>query len=441
MRSGLSGFRIFFVCLALGVAAIAAVQSLSAAFLNGLAEQGRVLLGGDVAVGLVHRPATNEETAYLSKFGRISETISMRAMAYAIDANGRKADRQLVELKAVDGAYPLYGNTLLFPTDNLSAALKCDHGILGTVVEQTLLDRLHLPVGGLMRVGSQTFRIKAVLENEPDRISGNFSLGPHALISTNALPGTDLVQVGSVIHLGYRIGFAKNYSVRSFRTAAARRLPDASWEVKTRDNAAPGILSFVEQVTMFLTLVGLAVLAIGGVGASQAVGAFLDRKRDEIAILKSLGAEGATIFLTYFLQVMAIAMGAIVIGVVAGAAVPFCIEWLYSTRLPLPAVYTLYARPLALAATFGLLSAVSSSVVPLARAQRISPAGLFRDIVVPSSPRGSARYFIAAAIAVALILILALLVAPSPLFAAEFLIGALAVLALLRVMAGFLKAV
>src|SRR5215831_2361538 len=84
MRSGLSGFRIFFLCLVLGVACIADIESLSAAFLTGLAEQGRTLLGGDVAVGLVHRPATTAERAFLGRSGRVAENVSMRAMAYAM---------------------------------------------------------------------------------------------------------------------------------------------------------------------------------------------------------------------------------------------------------------------------------------------------------------------------------------------------------------------
>src|ERR1700712_2879979 len=108
MRGGLAGFRIFFACLMLGVTAIAGVESLSAAFLTGLAEQGRTLLGGDVVVHLVHRPADDSERAFLAKHGRVSQTVAMRAMAYALK-NGALDERQLVELKAVDGAYPFFG--------------------------------------------------------------------------------------------------------------------------------------------------------------------------------------------------------------------------------------------------------------------------------------------------------------------------------------------
>src|ERR1700759_4050909 len=99
LRAGLAGFRIFFACLALGVAAIAGVQSLSDAILTGLAEQGRTLLGGDGGVDLVHRPANKAELDYLKARGRVSQTASLRGMAYAL-CDGKEDERQLVELKA-----------------------------------------------------------------------------------------------------------------------------------------------------------------------------------------------------------------------------------------------------------------------------------------------------------------------------------------------------
>src|SRR3569832_2171871 len=186
MRLRLAGCRIFFACLALGVTAIAGVGSLSQAFLTGLAEQGRTLLGGDVVVHLVHREARDDELGFMKARGRISEIVSMRAMAYALK-NGAEAERQFVELKGVDGAYPFFGAVSLSPDQKLTDALVCHDNICGAVAEITLLDRLNLKPGGLIRIGTQTFRLTAVLNSEPDRISGGFSLGPHLILSNEAL--------------------------------------------------------------------------------------------------------------------------------------------------------------------------------------------------------------------------------------------------------------
>jgi putative ABC transport system permease protein len=433
-RSGVSGFRIFFACLVLGVAAIAGVGSVAQALLTGLASQGRELLGGDVSVELVHRAATAKERAFLSRYGRVSEITSMRAMAYALK-DGREGERQLIELKAVDRAYPLYGSPGLAPTLRLPAAFACRQNVCGAVAEQSLLDRLHLSVGGTMRIGSLNFRIAAVLQSEPDRISGGFSLGPHVLISTDALQRTGLVVTGSLIEYRYRVAMPSSASIPAFKSAAKRAFPEAGWEIRDRSDAAPGLRRFVEQITMFLTLVGLTALAVGGVGAGQAVSAFLDRKRAEIATLKSLGAGGGLIFLAFFLQVMAIAVVAVLCGLLVGAALPFVLEATYGAEIPTPARYGIYAGPLILAAAFGLLSAVVFSVPPLARAREIAPASLFRDIVAPAKRRGRLPYLAFTAFAALIVIALALWISPSPVFAAWFLAGAAGALIVLRLIA------
>src|SRR5215469_17830 len=414
LRGGLKGFRIFFLCLLLGTAAIAGVESLSDAFLTGLRDSGQTLLGGDVAVTLVHRPATGKERAFLERYGRISNNISMQSMAFAL-RDGKQAERQLVEVKAVSDSWPLFGAPSFTPSQPLIDMVHCeDDGVCGAAAEQTLLDRLHIKRGDLLRLGNATFRLIAVLNSEPDRISTGFSLGPHILISTRALAGTGLEQPGSLINYTYRIAFTHGTTIEAFRADAGRAFPDAGWQIRDRNDAAPGIRRFVEQVSMFLTLVGLTALGVGGVGASEAVSAFLDRKRFDIAILKSLGADGRLVFLVFFLQVMAIALGAVVLGVAIGATAPYALAYFYQDSLPMPPQLGVYPAPLLLAAAFGLLSAVVFAVPPLGRAQAIPPASLLRETVAPSNTKPPRIYWIAAGIAASVVAALMLVLAPRP---------------------------
>ncbi len=444
LRGGFAGFRIFFLCLLLGSAAIAGVESLSDAFLTGLQDQGQVLLGGDVAVNLVHRPAGPAELAFLNAQGRVSTAISMRAMAYARD----NSQRQLVELKGVDDRWPLFGAPKVAPVQNLSDVLACeDDGICGVAAEQSLLDRLHVTRGDLIKLGGATFRVMAVLQSEPDRISTGFSLGPRLLVSIKGLPGTGLVSPESLVDYTYRIALKgvpndpvqSRAAIAAFRDRAGRRFPDAGWNIRDRGDAAPGIKRFVEQLTMFLTLVGLVALGVGGVGAGQAILAFLDKKRADIAILKTLGAGGGFVFLVFFLQVMAVAVLATLLGAALGAALPFAAIWIYGDALPVPPSVGLYPVPLLLAAAFGLLSAIAFAVPPLSRARAVPPASLFRDTVAPSQIEGQNFYRLLSAGAALGIVALTLIVAPSPVFAAEFLVGAVAALALLRLLAEGLR--
>jgi len=444
LRGGFAGFRIFFFCLLLGSAAIAGVESLSDAFLTGLQDQGQILLGGDVSVSLVHRPASAEELKFLNAQGRVSRALSMRAMAYARDNTAR----QLVELKGVDDRWPLFGAPRLRPAQDLHDVLACeDDGVCGVAAEQTLLDRLHVRRGDLIKLGDATFRIMAALESEPDRISTGFSLGPRLLVAAKSLPATGLVTPESLVNYTYRIALRgapadpvqAKARITQFRDLAQARFPEAGWNIRDRGDAAPGIKRFVEQLTMFLTLVGLVALGVGGVGAGQAILAFLDRKRADIAILKTLGASGGFVFLVFFLQVMAVALLATMVGAALGAALPFAAVWIYGDALPVPPSFGLYPVPLLLALAFGLLSAVTFAVPPLSRARAVPPASLFRDVIEPAKAEGQNLYRAISAGAALGIAALTLIVAPSPVFAAEFLVGAAAALALLRLLAEGLR--
>src|SRR5438552_4184789 len=131
MRGGLRGFGVFLACLTLGVAAITGVGSLAAAVDAGLKADARTVLGGDVEFNLVNRPASADQRAALAAGGTVSETSQLRAMARRPDGERRS----LIELKAVDGAYPLYGEIGLAPPQSLDEALARRGGIWGAVVD------------------------------------------------------------------------------------------------------------------------------------------------------------------------------------------------------------------------------------------------------------------------------------------------------------------
>ena len=320
LRSGLAGFRIFLAALTLGVAAIAGVGSLGEAFLAGLSEQGRTLLGGDVRMQRQYQPASNGERAFMASYGRVSESASLRGMA----ADARQPEHAaLIDLKAVDDAYPLLGAAQLNPALPLQGALACSADECGAAVEDALLVRLALRVGDAIRIGEGTFKIRARIVSEPDRVVGGFELGPHVLISNEGLKRAGLVIPGSLISYSYRIAFARAAAPETFRAQTERSFPDARWELRDSSNAIPRVTRFVRQATMFLSLVALSALVVGGVGAGQAVDAYLQRRRASIATLKAMGAEGSDIFLIYLLQILAVAGLGLLLGLSLGAALPF----------------------------------------------------------------------------------------------------------------------
>jgi len=171
LRSGLRGFYVFIACIALGVMAIAGVGSVAASLSDGLTREGRTLLGGDVAFSLIQREARPDEVAFLRSRGEVSVAATLRAMTRSAD--GKLA---LVELKAVDGNYPLLGELTLDPKLPVADLLAERDGAFGAAVDSTLLARLDLKLGDRVTIGNAPFQIRSVVGAEPDKLAGGVGL-------------------------------------------------------------------------------------------------------------------------------------------------------------------------------------------------------------------------------------------------------------------------
>lgn len=426
LRTGLKGFRIFLACLALGVAAIAAVGSVSSAMMAGLEGDARGILGGDVALRMVHQPATPEALSYLEESGEVSTIVSMRAMARAETGEASS----LVELKAVDGLYPLVGELELDRDMALADALAERDGVYGAVAEESLAQRLNIDVGDRLRLGDSTLELRALITVEPDRLVNFASFGPRLMISDAAVAETGLVQVGSLVRHYYRIVLPANTDRQAWIADLEERFPDAGWRVSSLENATPGYDNFVSRVTLFLTLVGLTALLVGGVGVAMAVRSYLDGKTETVATLKCLGAPSGLVFRTYLLVVCILAAIGTVIGLAVGALAPIVAAKLAAPLLPFTIPVAVYPAPLALAGVFGVLTAVAFSLWSLGRVCEVKAGQLFRSAIVPLGGRPRLPYLIALTAAIALLGALAILTATDPWLATSFIVGSAAAVAL-----------
>ena len=440
LRGGLRGFYVFIACIALGVMAIAGIGSVAAGLADGLAREGRVILGGDLAFSLSLREAGANERAFLDRRGRVSLAATLRAMARADD--GRTA---LVEVKAVDAAYPLYGEAVLDPPQPLAAVLAQREGAFGAAADPALLARLDLKPGARIMVGAAPIEIRAALTSEPDKLAGGIGFGPRLLISEAALRATGLLQPGSVVRWHYRLRLPDNDAtdtgVRAVTAAAQAQLPEAGWEVRSRSNASPALERNVERFTQYLTLVGLTALLVGGVGVANAVKGHLDRRREVIATLKALGATGSRVFRIYLTQVLVLATLGALPGLAIGAALPFLIAWGFGTVLPLPIAPAVHPGELALALLYGLLTAAAFALWPLGRAHDVPVSALFRDEVANERYWPRRPYIIATALVGCALASVAVELAYDRRIAAIFVGAAVAVFVLLRLVAALLMLV
>ncbi len=392
LRGGLAGFRVFLACLTLGVAAIAAVGSVRESIQQGLAAEGAVLLGGDAEVELTYRFATDDERAYLDSIAtRVSEIVDFRSMATV--ASGGETLRGLTQIKGVDSAYPLLGEVRLDPDMPLDEALAGD----SAVMDRVLADRLGIAPGDSFRLGSKDFTLSAILAREPDNTVSGLNLGPRTLLRTEALDGSGLLATGTLFESQYRLELPEGASLAATERQVEQQFDGA---IRWRDsrNGAPGVARFVDRLGAFLVLVGLAGLAVGGVGVSSAVVSYIDRKTGVIATLKTLGAETRTIFAVYAIQIGVLTLIGVVLGLILGALVPIALSPVLSEQLPVPARIGIYTGPLMEAALYGVLAAALFTLWPLAATEQVRAATLFRDAGGAGRAWPRARYIALSAV-------------------------------------------
>lgn len=378
LRGGLRDFRIFLACLALGVAAIAAVGSVRAAIQSGLTREGATILGGDAEMSFTYRFADAAERAFMAGIAtRVSETVDFRSMV-VIDRDG-VTERGLTQVRGVDAAYPLYGRVVLDPAIPLAEALATTDRP-GAVMDRLLIDRLALEIGDVFRLGTQEFELRAVLVGEPDSASGGFALGPRSIVSLSGLAGAGLLAPGTLYDSQYRLALPPGSDLANLQQSARAQFEETGLRWRDSRNGAPGVQAFVDRIGAFLVLVGLAGLAVGGVGVASAVRAYLEGKVETIATLKTLGAEGRIIFSAYFMQIGLLTLLGLAIGLVLGAALPLIFAPIIAAQLPLPIAFAIYPGPLAEAAFYGALTALIFTLWPLARTETLRAAALYRDV-------------------------------------------------------------
>jgi len=409
LRSGLSGFRIFIACVALGVAVIAGVGAVSDALRAGFESQGEAILGGDATLSRMHVRSQGAERALLASLGRLSETATMRTMVRRPDGS----DQALAELKIVDAAYPLVGKVALGSGQPLQQALA-----RGAVVDPILLERLGLKVGGRMQLGTEDVEISGTIKSEPDGIADRLTYGPRILVSLATLEKSGLVKPGTLIRWRYALKLneahaASAVELEALRARLAAELPESGFTVRDRRDPSPQVSRTLERLRQFLTLIGLTALLVGGVGVANAVATFIDRRRKVIATMKSVGATSRMVLTIFLTEIVIVAVVGIVIGLGLGTLVPVVLNGLYGDVVPIHAEITVSAMSLLSACVYGFAVALLFTLWPLGRVERVSASVLFRDEVAPERAWPRAWVIVATLLVAAILVGFALLTSDS----------------------------
>ncbi len=296
-------------------------------------------------------------------------------------------DPLLVSIKAVDPAlYPFYGSVDLAPALTLPAALTPTTVAVG----DDLLLRLNLHVGDSLKLGNQTFRIAATVVNEPDRLSGSFTVGPRVLLSRAALQSTGLLAPGN--RANERVLFklpptasgqpVSDAAVADLKTKLVAALPEA--QITDYRESSPAITNGLDAATSLLSLMSLVALVLGAVGVAMAMRAHLQQRLDTIAIMKSLGARSSQIIKIYLLQTLFLGVLGGLIGVAGGMAVQLAFPFFLAKLINVPPEFHFQLRAVFTGLGAGVLITLLFTLPPLLDIRNVRPILILRRAVEDS---------------------------------------------------------
>ena len=378
LRGGIGGLWLLLVCLAIAVAGLAAVTSLSSAIRSTIEDNGRQLLGGDLALSVAQRSATAQERAAMAEIGRVSESVTLRSTATAPSGSA------LVELSGIDRGWPPGGRVTLEPGGRMPDEREA-------VIGRELADRLGLRPGATLRLGFAEFTVTGIIDEMP--AASGFALAPPVLVSREGLNATRLVQPGSLYTSTYRLLLPDGADGVEVGKAFQARFPDGGWRALDKGDAAAGTRRFVDRVGQMLLLIALGALGIGSIGIASAAAAFAASRRTTVAVLKINGARTRDLAGMLGFSVGFLCLVAIVIGLAVGAIAPAIVGEVTADLLPITPDRSPQWSALALSAGFGLLVTVAAAWLPIARAVAERPAAILRG-EVGDEARPSRRNFL-----------------------------------------------
>ncbi len=380
-RSSWQRLLFFFICIAVGVGAIVALRSVIQSVRGVFGQEAKSLIAADVLVS-TRREWTPEEIEIidrrLAEAGSTVRTETIETPTMVRPADTRRAVARMVELRAVQPGFPLYGSLELEGAASYSHAMLRNGGVL---VRPELLTALDVNVGEQIVIGEATFTIRGVIRNEPGRRVGDFSLGPRVLVDFADLPSTGLLTFGSRARRVLLVRLADDEVeplVRVLRADFRNGFVNARSYRSTEDEIGRDF----DRAENYLSLVGLVIVILGGIAVSSVTRVFVLQKMRAIAVLKCVGASSRQIIVIYLMQVMSLGLAGSLLGValarLAVAAMPYAVGGAGASLLA-DVRYGITWSAAAQGVGIGVLVSLLFSLVPLLQVRSVKPSLLLRD--------------------------------------------------------------
>lgn len=377
MRASWRRLIFFFLCLALGVAAIVGLRSVIQSIQIALSREARSLTAADIRIQ-TNRPWTDETRAKIeARLASMpdSESIeSVETTTMVRPAENAGGATTMVELRAVEPGFPFYGSLVLDSGRTYSHEIIEDHGAL---VRPELLTLLDLEVGDSILIGGVAFTVRDVIVREPGRSLSMFSLGPRVLIDFADLDETGLIRFGSRVRYQLLVRVGDSEAIDPLMSWLEEDLKEEFVRVRSFRETGDRVSRRLSRAEDYLSLAGFVIMILGGIGVWSVVRVFVHQKLKSIAVLKCLGATSRRILHVYVLQVVFLGLAGSVLGVglarLGLAAVPAGLAGDLET-----VAYGLTGSAVIQGVGIGVLVSLLFSVVPLLEIRRVKPQRLLR---------------------------------------------------------------
>ena len=378
MRASWQRLLFFFVCIAVGVGAIVALRSVIQSVRHTFAGEARTLITAD-AIITSNQPFKPELAAAIDKRltaagAESTRSIELATMTRPADLAGGRA--RMVELRAVEAGFPYYG------TMRLAGGASYDHGLLrgfGALVRPELLAQLGVQVGDALSIGTERYTIRGVIESEPGRRLGAFSMGPRVFVDLADLEKSGLLGFGSraTNQRLVRVADARlDDLVRDLRADFANQFARVRSYKATEDDIGEDFA----RAENYLSLVGLVIVILGGIGVSSVTRVFVQQKMKSIAVLKCVGARSSQLLAVYVAQVAMLGMAGSLLGVGLAELAMRGIPSLLAGATPgVDITYALTLPAVGPGRGIGMLVSLLFSLGPLLDVRHVKPSLLLRD--------------------------------------------------------------
>lgn len=356
--------------MALGVAALVAIRSFGINLERAVAAQATEVFGSDLEVRF-SGGISEANAALLDSLAGANRADVLRETSFAsmalFPASGTT---RFVQIRALDGPFPLYGRLVTTPAD-AGARFLADGEALA---DASLLLQMNAAVGDSVRVGNRAYRIAG----QVDQVSGQPDLaqlvGPRVYLPFDAIDPA-LLSFGSRVRHSVAFRFA---DPEAGIAAVAPSLRAAGLRFETADGAQGDWTAATNNLARFLSLVGFVALLLGGIGVASSISVYVQEKAENVATLRCLGFSSRQVLGVYALQATALGLAGALVGVVLGLGVQRLLPLVFAAFLPVDVDNALVPRALAEGLGIGTATALLFAMLPLVGVRRVPPLRALR---------------------------------------------------------------